>query len=1038
MNLGVLGQLEMRDGDDVVDVGSRQQRLVLASLIAASGRPVTADALVEAIWGPGPPMSALGTLQSYISRLRKLLHVADDGPRLSFDGSGYRLDVDPAAVDFRRFEHLATVGRAHLEAHRPHEAAAVLAEALGLWRGPAFGELADHEAFAGLATRLEQRRLAAIEDRIEAELQLGRHAALVGELTELVAQQPLREGLRAQLALALYRAGRQADALAALADARRTLRDELGVDPGRPLRDLEAAILKHDPALESPAGVSPTTPPPAPAGEPGSAGLVGRDPELAVLLGALDEAASQARVLVVEGDPGIGKTRLVEELRLAARARGSTAVWGRSDESGAAPALWPWLPILRALPPRDGAAEFAVDDLLGGDAMLLAGRGAAVRFERFEAIARHVEAAGHDAPVVALLDDLQWADETSLDLLSFLAGRLQRGVLVVVTVRTLAIGRADAVTETLGVIARHPGNRRVQLRGLSEADTSAMLEAADLVDPASSRSARVHARAEGNPFYALELARLLDGEALDGSEVPSTVRDVIRRRLTRLPDTTQELLSVAAVTGRDVDVHLLSRAAGLAPDECLERIEPAVVDRWLVETPDRPGVLSFGHALVREVLLDGLTSLRRARLHLDVADAIEAAGAGQDDAEIVADHLWRAAPIGVGRRAAEALERAAEVALHRVSWAAAEDLLVRAVQLRRATVTSDEDLRAELSTLARLLEVMQATRYFQGADRAALARAQELAARFGADDLAHKLDWFQWAALSTAAQVGEAATLAQQFLDRAVAGGDPAARCTGLGMLGTSCWQQGRYREAVEHLDASAALFDELGPPTDGFEYEQRAVISSFRFINHAFHGDWQPEQAFAGFTAMTEALPPVAVPSICCLAASMAACLGHWDHVDAYVHRAFTADPSSQFAFWGGQLLMLRGMGEVRAGRAAEGLASFAEGEARYLSIGARTSLQNFQACMALLLSLHGHGQDAARLAAAARSRTGDEAWAEVMVLIAEAAAAHADGDSHSATSLLASALAVGTAQGAHGLVRRTEAVAGELGVELPGQRAG
>ena len=184
--------------------------------------------------------------------------------------------------------------------------------------------------------------------------------------------------------------------------------------------------------------------------------------------------------------------------------------------------------------------------------------------------------------------------------------------------------------------------------------------------------------------------------------------DVVRRRLARLPASTKELLGVAAVVGRDVEMTLLARAADKAFDAVLDDLEPAVVHRLLVDVPELPAGLRFSHALVREVLLEDMTSLRRARLHLKVADAIESGGAGVDDAEILAEHLWRAAPVGVGHRAADALERAAEVALGRVSYGAAEDMLDRAVQLRKATSVSIPDQEAELVAISRLLEVARA------------------------------------------------------------------------------------------------------------------------------------------------------------------------------------------------------------------------------------------------------------------------------------------------------------------------------------------
>ena len=168
--------------------------------------------------------------------------------------------------------------------------------------------------------------------------------------------------------------------------------------------------------------------------------------------------------------------------------------------------------------------------------------------------------------------------------------------------------------------------------------------------------------------------------------MPGTVRDVIRRRMQRLAGPTVDLLGVAAVVGRDVDLLLLADAAGLDPSESLDLIEPAIVHRLLVEVPGRPDVLRFSHALVREVLLDDLTAVRRTRLHLRVADAIEAPGAGVDDAEILAKHLWQAAPWAVGR-AADALEAAAESPCAG-SRSQRREAPAKAVQLRRATSTN--------------------------------------------------------------------------------------------------------------------------------------------------------------------------------------------------------------------------------------------------------------------------------------------------------------------------------------------------------------
>jgi DNA-binding SARP family transcriptional activator len=245
VRFGVLGPFEVSDGGGVVEVGGHQARTLLAALVARAGHVVTADLLVSAIWGDDPPPSAIAALHTLISRLRRRL---GDGVALRRQGIGYRLDVDAAAIDWARFEQLADEGR-RLLPDDPAKARAVLAAALELWRGPALTEFADRDFATGLAARLEQRRLAALEDRVTADLALGHHAVVIAELTELVAVQPLVESLRGHLATALYRAGRQADALRVLDEGRCRLRDELGVDPSPALRQLHDAILRHDPVL---------------------------------------------------------------------------------------------------------------------------------------------------------------------------------------------------------------------------------------------------------------------------------------------------------------------------------------------------------------------------------------------------------------------------------------------------------------------------------------------------------------------------------------------------------------------------------------------------------------------------------------------------------------------------------------------------------------------------------------------------------------------------------------------------------------------
>ena len=240
---GILGALEVRDpaGADV-PLGGQKQRALLALLLLHAGRVVPTDRLLDDLWGEQPPATAHSSLQNLVSQLRKLLGRESVVTR----PPGYLLQIDAAQLDLRRFEQMLATART-LE---PGPRAELLREALGLWRGPPLAEFAFERFAENEIGRLEDLRLAAVEDRIDADLELDRHTELVGELEGLVAENPYRERLRGQLMLALYRSGRQAEALGAYQDTRRALVDELGIDPSRSLQQLHASILRQEAGLE--------------------------------------------------------------------------------------------------------------------------------------------------------------------------------------------------------------------------------------------------------------------------------------------------------------------------------------------------------------------------------------------------------------------------------------------------------------------------------------------------------------------------------------------------------------------------------------------------------------------------------------------------------------------------------------------------------------------------------------------------------------------------------------------------------------------
>ncbi|PLW73643.1 AfsR family transcriptional regulator, partial [Streptomyces sp. DJ] len=244
LRFALLGPVRVWDGENPLNAGSPQQRAMLAVLLLRRGRTATAPELIDAMWGEEPPSQATATLRTYASRLRKVLGAS----ALVTEAGGYALRVAPGALDLARAEVLASEAEKRRAAGDPRRARELLTEALGLWDGEALAGTPG-PYMEGQRSRLTEWRLALLESRLELDLELGGHTEAVSELTALSAEYPLRERLRSLLMLALYRGGRQAEALGLYADTRRLLADELGVDPGPELTELHQRILRADPAL---------------------------------------------------------------------------------------------------------------------------------------------------------------------------------------------------------------------------------------------------------------------------------------------------------------------------------------------------------------------------------------------------------------------------------------------------------------------------------------------------------------------------------------------------------------------------------------------------------------------------------------------------------------------------------------------------------------------------------------------------------------------------------------------------------------------
>ena len=782
----ILGPIEVAVDGQPLELGRPKQQAVLGLLLLRANTVVPLEHLVDEVWGEEPPAQAIASLQAYISHLRRLLE--PDRPAraparvLVSRAPGYRLVVADDDLDAARFEGLAGEGRRLLEAGEPGAAAATLERALALWRGDVLAGLL--EARADRA-RLEELRLAAVEDRIAADLALGRHAAVVAELDRLIAGQPYRESLHGLRMLALYRSGRQAEALRTFQQVRRLLSDELGIDPSPQLDRLHRRILDQAGELELPARSAPA---PVLTSDPHQ--LVGRASELA----ALRQALGSGRMMVISGEPGIGKTRLALEIeKLAGDA---TVAWGRCAEEPGAPPFWPWTQVLREL----GLPEVVAPD--GPPVVDVE----AVRFrlcrEITDLLCRHAA----DRPLLLILDDMHWADAGSLRLLTTLAGSLA-GVPALVVVTYRATEQA-ALAGTLATLARLPVVDRLPLSGLDAGGVLRLMAARLGTTPDEGLAGVVHDRSGGNPFFVVELARLLGSRSHPQDQIPDGVRDVLRRRLSGLPEQTQATLLVAAVAGREFDLDVVRDVSGLDDDAALVAIEAALLSGLVIEEP-AVGRFRFTHALVREAIYDDVSRIRRARLHARVAARLGDRGGA---------HWWLAAPVVGVPQALPHLIVAADRALAALAHEEAGEHLRHALDLLATEPTSAERTRSELDVHLRLGTLhAQLDGAWSPAGRAAVAKVRSLADSVGDGPVVVAAYRTLYEVAVARGEHAEARSLAERMIE---AGGQAVAHLA----MGRTLWCLGEPAAAKDHLlralDLAAAPAGSPGSPGEAMPVE--------------------------------------------------------------------------------------------------------------------------------------------------------------------------------------------------------------------------
>jgi DNA-binding CsgD family transcriptional regulator len=500
-----------------------------------------------------------------------------------------------------------------------------------------------------------------------------------------------------------------------------------------------------------------TSSPTRPATPPHRTPLVGRERELAILRTNLEIGLfGEGRVLLLSGEPGIGKTRIAEELASDAAARGALVLWGRSHEAEWTPPYWPWVQVLRAYAQHRPTTALRTELGAGAaDIAQLVPEIAAqfpdlpplptlspeqARFRAFDHVAVFLQRAAAAQPLVLILDDLHWADAPSLLLLEFMARETRDAPLVTLgTYRDVEIGRQHPLARTVAELVRAGRSQRVTLRGLSQADVGRLV-AADGVAPTADLVAAVYDQTEGNPFFVHEIAQLLASEAADGRErsgrqlpIPQSVREAVGRRLDRLTPECNDILATAAAIGREFGLPVLSRAGEQPSEHILAALEEATTTRLIEEVPRRVAAYRFAHALIRDTLYDELSTVQRVRLHRRIGQALEIHYGAHLDRRLaeLAHHFVQAAPGGDVARAIDYASRAGDWAMALLAYEDAAAHYESALQVIDLMDAPDETRRC--GVLLALGEAQRSagdpafrTTFERAADLAKTLRAPEL------------------------------------------------------------------------------------------------------------------------------------------------------------------------------------------------------------------------------------------------------------------------------------------------------------------------
>lgn len=954
LRLQILGPLRLWRNDHELDVGPRQQAQVLAILLAREGRPTSTGELIDLIWPDGSPTSALNVIHKYVGMLRRLLEptlaTREAGSYLLRRGESYIFVAGRAALDLVTFRSLVGEARAAAKQQQYHRAFDRYVEGLSLWSGPAGAGVAYGPAATAIFAALDDQFFAACTAAGDLAVTLRQPQRVLPALQLAAAMAPLHEPIHASLMLTLAAAGEQADALLVYREVRTRLAEDLGIDPSPTLQSAHQRVLsqtvtpsKHHPvqndsverssASRSSAGSS---------SEAITAGyFVGRDEERAVLRHAVDRAfADSTGLALVEGEPGAGKSRLLERVAAEADRRGALVVWGNGLEGEGAPSMWPWIQaittVIDDLGPEERRACLTdeLGHLLGPDAAILTGPvpgDTGAQFRLFEQVVAVLKQASRHRPLVLLFDDLQWADDASLQMFAHVISHVPERVATIGALRDHAPTPGAELEKVLAAASRIPGHRRVRLGPFTVAEVAELIRLETGHDPSLETAQAIHARTTGNPFFTRELTRLLaDGgvvaeDAAGRAEVPATVRDVVRSRIADINGERNALLETAALIGRNVELVLLARVADHDIDTTLRELEPLEALGILLPTPGDPSSFRFAHDLVRETVTSLIPSRRAMKLHLRIADALETTGPyGKFLDERLAFHLWAAGPLADPARTVAALERAGRRAVAKCALDSAERQLRLAVD-----VAADAGLTGlELSALSQLIAIVGMRSMYGASALDLLQRAEELAHTLGLEVEATVFLFSRWTAHAQGLALDHSRPLARRLLNQGAVSADPLVRAYGLQAWGLQQCSDGNIGEAFRHLSEASNILmaRELTRDEDPVWHDLRMLVPGMLAETSAMYGDVDQARALLGLLESGMGGDPFAITVWAAHTGRIEALVGDPVRVMSATERGLAADPDFSFAFFGTYVRLARWWARAMTGQDPAGAAAEVE----------------------------------------------------------------------------------------------------------------